>query len=486
MAQAHRRSLTGRAAVTVLLWIGFWLMAAAMVGLLAWIPIAQMEHQKGIDFAGGAAGAGAVVLLWTLRPRWWFKKRPIDGRDGLPREAYPALHRFVAEVADKCGAPPADEIQLCDLSTAYIRAEKRHFWSRRRHVVGIGLPLFAFLSRSELGAVLSHEFGHQRGGDLLLTPWVYRTRISLASVLDSLSDSTFFLDLPFRAYSGVFLKASASVSREQELNADEYSAVTYGRRAAFDALRKVRDLGTLWDVYFAADAVPLINRGARLPLLEGFRRFVAESDKRDELPKLIQAARDQRPSPWDSHPPLDQRLAELDPDRARSGATGEVQSFVEDACLDLLGDEAGAEEAWYSRAVTGKPKPLPWEQVASRALLPEMREALTNTPLDPGRAQLEELPKHLKNADAIWPGLRLQGMFLSPQAKRVQVQRRLGDWLALALHLRGFDPELKPGGTLTMRRGDQVVRPRQLVAQLVSGELTEARYLEQCAAWAKT
>jgi hypothetical protein len=180
---------------------------------------------------------------------------------------------------------------------------------------------------------------------------------------------------------------------------------------------------------------------------------------------------------------VDQRLLELDPDRARAGATQDVQLAVEDSCLDLLVDEETAEEAWYSRAVRGKPKPLPWEQVASRVLLPAMREGLDKTPLDPGDAQLEDLPKHLKNADAIWSQLQLQGMFLSPQAKRVQVQRRLGDWLALALHLRGFDPELRPGATLTMRKGAQVVLPRRLVAQVVSGEVTEAKYAELCAAW---
>jgi hypothetical protein len=134
--------------------------------------------------------------------------------------------------------------------------------------------------------------------------------------------------------------------------------------------------------------------------------------------------------------------------------------------------------------VRGKPKPTGWDEVAAGVLLPALAESFQKTVLDPQAARLEELPKHLQNADAIWGQLQPEGVsFLSPQAKRVRVQRRLADWLALALHAQGFTPELRPGGTLTLRKGDQVVRPRPLLTQLVAGELTEARYLELCALW---
>ena len=50
--------------------------------------------------------------------------------------------------------------------------------------LGAGLPLLAWLSRSELESVIAHEFGHHVSGDLALGPWVHRTRRTIGGALD--------------------------------------------------------------------------------------------------------------------------------------------------------------------------------------------------------------------------------------------------------------------------------------------------------------
>jgi Zn-dependent protease with chaperone function len=57
------------------------------------------------------------------------------------------------------------------------------FGSRR--IMGLGLPLLALLNISEFRAVLAHEFAHYYGGDTRLGPWVYKTRMAIIRVFQS-------------------------------------------------------------------------------------------------------------------------------------------------------------------------------------------------------------------------------------------------------------------------------------------------------------
>src|SRR5216684_3771859 len=109
----------------------------------------------------------------------------------------------------------------------------------------------------------------------------------------------------------MFLRVSAHISREQERAADRRAADAFGAGAMAGALLKTYRLAPLWDVYFEAEVVPLLQRGIRVPLLEGFRRFLAEPDRRYEVTRRIHEALHRAPSPWDSHPSLEQRMENM-------------------------------------------------------------------------------------------------------------------------------------------------------------------------------
>jgi len=470
-----------RIALTLLLWAGFWGLGLALAGALLSLPIAELVYEGSVSFPGVLAGLGGVTVLGALRPRGWFGKAKVAPRQPLRREQVPALAEFVDGVARRAGAVRPDRLVFADYATAYASTERRWGIPWRREV-GIGLPLFAVLGRDELAAVLTHEFGHHLGGDTALGPWVYRTRRSLGGALFTLDESSFFLDLPFRAYGEMFLRVSAHISREQERAADRRAADAFGAGAMAGALLKTYRLAPLWDVYFEAEVVPLLQRGIRVPLLDGFRRFLAEPERRTEVTRRIHEALHREPSPWDSHPSLEKRLEELGFGKAAPAALERLDPGG--GCLDLLGGEGAAEDAWYGVAVSGSPTPMSWDELGDKAILPALSGALTGARLpDPSTTPIASLPRMLSSGAALWDRARADAVdVFSPEAKRQRARRLLTDWLAASLGARGFQAQVRPGAHLRLRRGALTVEPADLVERLAAGTLAEVDYLAFCEA----
>lgn len=477
MEPVNPPGMARRAALTVVLWAGFWLLGLAVAGALLWVPIAEARYTGSAGLGGVLAALGAVTVLWALRPRGWFSRERNEAKP-LPRESFPQLFALLDQVATRAGTRAPSKVYLSAEATAFIGMERRWFGLKREPMVGLGLPLFAFLTREELASVLAHEYGHQTGGDLSLGPWVYRTRRSIALAVDSLEDSAFFLDVPFQLYGRFFLRMSGTVSRQQELAADALSASLCGAGPAAEALRKVHALGPLWGAYFGHELMPLFQQRVRVPMLEGFRRFVAEERRRRDVEEDLREVMERPPSPWDSHPPLKERLRGL----GRDGEAASPASYLPlTGCLELLGGEQAAEEAWFERALTGSLVALRWEELPEKVLLPEMQKQWAGSPIDPRGMTLRALPELLKEGESLWRRIRPPGIeLLSPEGQRQRVRQLLVGWLESALSHRGFTPEQRPGAYLRMTCDDVSVEPQAIVERLASGALTEEQYLEAC------
>jgi Zn-dependent protease with chaperone function len=471
-----RRSLAARAVLAGALWIGFWVLGATLVGALAAIVFVQAHYRGALDPGGVVALGIATALAWALRPRGLFARRR-ERPEPLSPEQHPELHALVGRLARRMGVAPPDELQLGPRLNASFGALREGL--RRRRILALGVPLFAALDEAELTAVVAHELGHERGGDVALGAWAHRTRAALARTLEGLEGSAFWLDLPFRAYGWLFLRVSAAVSRAQELAADAGAAEVAGRAAAWWALRKTAVHGDAWDAYFDLSVCPALERGLRVPLLEGFARFVAEPRRSAEVRKALAAAAAQRPSPGDTHPHVSERLRAVDPARRQDLRDPPLASSAH-----LLGGAAAAEDVWYSRFVHGRLAPAEWGEAAARGLLPDLGEALAGTPLELSRFTLPDVPGLVARAGALWPSLRRGLNVLSPAAQASAVRRAVSGALAMALAARGWVPELWPGAPLRLRRGGAVAVPDEVVAGLADGTLSAAAYEELCAAWA--
>jgi Zn-dependent protease with chaperone function len=207
-------SIATRAVLAVVLMVGFYLLALAIVFGLLYIPYAEVmyAHRIHLKLALGCV-LGALAILWSVLPR--LDKFEPPGPP-LTRDQHPRLFEEIEGTARATGqAMPAEVYLVSDLN-AWVsqRGGVMGFGSRR--VMGLGLPLLRVLTISQLRAVLAHEFGHYYGGDTKLGPWIYKTRSAIGRTLDSLRGHegwSSLLQLPFLWYGKMFLRITHAVSR---------------------------------------------------------------------------------------------------------------------------------------------------------------------------------------------------------------------------------------------------------------------------------
>jgi hypothetical protein len=459
------QSLASRAALMLVLWLGFWLLAAGLVVGLLTIPFAQLHFRNDIDLAGFIAACAGLTLAYSLRPRRAGPASDDVVPTPLRREEAPRLFAFIDGVAGKLGVTAPYEIHLVTTATAYIRAERSWTGRVRTLSIGIGMPLFAWLSEAELGAVIAHEFGHFVGGDTLLTPWVYRTRNSIGAAVHALDDSVFFLDQPFRRYGQYFLRLSSAVSRAQEYAADALSAQYFGAAAAGAALEKIHLLEPMWFAYFRHDLVPALDCGARMPVFEGYRRFCAASPRRREVQDAIDHADDRTASPYDTHPSLEERLAALG-----GGGSGRLPRPA--SCAELLGGEERIEAMWYQRIGARDWPALDWDAFGDAMLRARILERFAGSGMAPDKMPLAQLPAAAQSLDEWWARLKPDGpSFLSPEGQRKYVLNVLREWIIANLCQAGFALKARPGAALVLERDGETVDPAALLASACEGRL---------------
>ncbi|MCH8620846.1 M48 family metallopeptidase [Undibacterium sp. TS12] len=467
-------NLTQRAFLVVALWLGFWILALGLVAGLAWIPLAQINHRSTIEFSGIVAGIAALTLAYTLRPRRKEKKSG-ESVKPLSRDTAAPLYAMVERIGKELGVSATVNIHLIGGATAFISGNKNWLGRIKSLEVGLGLPLLGTLSEAELGSVIAHEYGHFVAGDLSLGPWVYRTRISIARTVTDLDDSMFFLDILFRWYGKWFLRLSAAVSREQEYAADATAAKKFGPVATRSALEKVHLISPLWSSYLDYELGPALNRGARMPIFEGFRRFCKPGIRRAEIQEAIHYAEAHESSEYDTHPSMEERVAAVVPG-ARPGMPPLAQ------CLHLLGGEQQTEDAWYSLFEVEQLTVSDWDNYAADVMQAINKKRFEGSWMDPKVLPLSELKNLALDPDSLWDRLRPEGVsFLSRLGKRQYVLEIMEAWISACLTQYGYRASLIPGQALVMTRADGSVQPATLLQTALLGHsnLDDLKRMEQ-------
>jgi len=434
-----------RATLTFALWLGFWVLSIGLVCGLIWIPFAQLHYRSSLQLTGMIAGLAAISLAYSLRPRKLFWRK-MQQSEPLTREQAPIMYTVVEKIAQRLNVEAEVHIHLISTATAYISC-KRNWKGKIISIdVGLGLPLFGTLTDIELCSVIAHEFGHFIGGDLALGPWVYRTRMSIAHTVAELDNSLFFLDHLFGYYGKFFLRLSSSVSRAQELAADDLAAKTFGIPSTRQALEKIHLIDPMWSAYIDHELGPAISRGARMPIFEGFRRFCKPSVKRAGVQLSIKRAETHYPSETDSHPSLEERVAALVP-----GAKPAFPPLAH--CWELLGGERAAEDAWYALFEPGQLAEFNWDEFGDKVLEPQIRDRFHESWMDPSHFALENLVQLADRPEDIWDKLKPEGIsLLSPQAKRNYVLEILEEWIVACLCYHGYKIFAHPGQALVLLR----------------------------------
>ncbi|GAA1406495.1 M48 family metallopeptidase [Oerskovia paurometabola] len=306
-------STTLRAALSVLMLVGFYVVALAMVvGLGAATVWAFSEHAgpgaAKLGFLTVVVAVGLVVALWKVARA---KPSPEPGVVLSPSDA-PELWSTVRELADVAQTRVPDEIRLVADVNAAVSEETRLLGlvGGKRHLY-IGVPLLQAMSVAQMRSILGHELGHYSQQHTRLGAVTYRGRSAIMATVQELSGNLvgWFL----KQYAKLYVLVSAAVSRRQELEADQISVRVAGRSTAQSALREVPLVDTAW-TFYERQYIGLGWENGYAPtsadVFGGFARILEARDA--ELASMREETPDEQHSRWDTHPAIGLRIAAME------------------------------------------------------------------------------------------------------------------------------------------------------------------------------
>lgn len=367
-------SFAGRILLALALMIGFYVLALGIALGLILIPVAEVVfanqiHPKLAIFC--VIGGG--MILWSVLPRWDRFQAPGPRLD--PKDQ-PELFKEIKAVADLTGQRVPAEVYAVPELNAWVADRGGILGLGSRRVMGLGVPLMQVLSTQEFRGVLAHEFGHYYSGDTKLGPWFYVTRSAITRTVIHLaqSGSTGLVKF-FQGYLMFFLKVTQKDSRRQEFTADALAARTIGPQAIAQALKTVHSNALAFDVYWQQEYVPVLQSGYRTPLCEGFRSFFESSKVRTAMDKaLATALTDSKTDPYDSHPPLKERLDAIATESGPRLPERDPPFIHVVRNLDNL--EVAMIEHLAKLIKEKVPASLPWSDVAEKVWVPQWKQML--------------------------------------------------------------------------------------------------------------
>ncbi|GGS89587.1 M48 family metallopeptidase [Streptomyces chromofuscus] len=409
---------TLRALRALLLLAGFYLLGILLLAALAGVDYLLYLHAP----SGLAAKLYLVsVLLAIPLVRGLFMLRTPKGEEiaGLPvTEAdEPALWRTVRELADHVGTRAPSRIVLTADVNAAVTEDARLLGllpgPRRLY---LGVPLLQGLTEAQLRAVLAHELGHYSNADTRLAALTVRGRAQILHTIGHFEEragktadrekarqekknakaaakgkkttevDTRHAGITYRAmarvyvaYAKLYFRATLAGARRQEYAADAAAARIAGRDATASALREIPVLDAAFGFYMrsyatlGAEAELLPPRGE---VFGGFGRMLTA--RQLELAGLRTDLPAEQVSPYDSHPPIAERVQRVEALPA-DGRTDEGKG----AALGLLSDPertlAALEDAVLAEDVRRFRRTGDWQELLDGSMGGQL--ATLNTPL---------------------------------------------------------------------------------------------------------
>ncbi|WP_328750151.1 M48 family metalloprotease [Streptomyces sp. NBC_00285] len=409
---------TLRALRALLLLAGFYLLGVLLLALLAGTDYLLLLHAP-------ASLAGKLVLISVLLAiplvRGLFMLRTPPGSDmaGLlvTETDEPELWRTVRELADEVGTTAPSRIVLTADVNAAVSEDARMLGllPGPRHLY-LGVPLLQGLSQAQLRAILAHELGHYSNSDTRLSALNRRGRAQVLRTIthfeqradrtaareqakqekknakaEAKGKKTKEIDtggagITYRAmaqvyigYAKLYFRAMLSVSRRQEYAADAAAARIAGRDATASALREIPVLVGAFDYYMNCYAT--LGTGQELlpprgEMFGGYGRML--SARRLELVEMRGELPTGPTSPYDSHPPIADRVRRIEelPDDGRADE-------ARGAALDLLTDPQRTltelEDAVLTEEVRRFRRTADWQELLDLVMAESFRAG--NTPL---------------------------------------------------------------------------------------------------------
>lgn len=368
-----RTSIRAVQALTLL--AGFYLIAlGALAGLAAMDVWLLTSTGSQFGFAVLKLVLLSVLVAIPLVRGVFLVRRPKDEAPPgvvVSEQQQPELWARVRSLAEQVGTRAPDEIVLIAAVNAAVSENPRLLGlipGHRRMLIGV--PLLIGLTEPQLDSVLAHELGHYSNKDTRLAGITVRGRESLLTVVGhARASGRGFTAALFSSYAKLYMRVSESVGRRQELAADLSSARIAGRDHAAGALRQLPALDAAYDFYL--DRYASVGwRAGLLPLPEefygGFRSLLSSSKRQEELDEMRNEPPVRKATPYDSHPPIRERVAALE----ALPADGRTVTGAERPAVAVLRDSAALFAAVAATALSpeaASKRPVPWDELAAGA-----------------------------------------------------------------------------------------------------------------------
>lgn len=478
---ANKFFLLVRAVATLALFVGFYTFSLLIVALLLYLPYLEMLHGKGrsgIFLIFSFIGAG--VILWSIFPR--FDKFDPPG-PAINLQKNPKLAAMIRSVARKLKEPIPKEIYFTGECNAFVaeRGGLMGFGSRR--VMGIGLPLMQLLNVNELNAILAHEFGHFSNRDTVLGSWVYTTYGLIFRTLDNLEQANSLLQYPFMLYAKLFLRVSHGISRHQEFVADKCAAEVFGREVAISALKKVHAAAGAFEAYWDTDVAPALIDGYLPKVTEGFSIFINSKgfDKNYRI-NLRASLREERISPYDTHPTLSERLLAIN-EISDSSAT--VEGVEGETAISLVSDILEIE--WKllvlvqgEEFVSGL-KEIDWDKMPEKITYPYWESLVNKNAEYLSQFKWRDVPEFGTKVAEFASKIKFEGPVPDfPEKDLWKVITIMGSTFSVWLHSSGWSLSHMPGSNFKLEKESKEIEPFAIVSDLMNGEISAEEWQEKC------
>ena len=490
-----RRSIGVLTALSLLMVVVSYAVMLGIAALCVYGPYLLIANDSGLHFQvvilllGGVGMAG--VLLWSIAPRP--EKSEAPGML-LTKEAQPQIFAELEEISSALGEPMPKEVYLIGDANAFVSDLGGTFGFGSRRILAIGLPLFYVLTLAEWRAVLAHEFAHYYSGDTSLGPLLYRAQKAMVRAFENLSSVRgfarfailqilyFFVFYVLKGTFLLFLRVINLASRRKEFRADELACLVAGTGAMSSSLKKIRGAGAAWPTYWKDELAPFLENGDLPAMGDGFVRFMADPKIAEQVKEFVdKAVTEGKTNPYDTHPPLNARLAAISKLKpVTSPEDSDLAAVVLNAPSDT---EQLFIESMNPNLPKGTMKQVSWDELAERVTIPAWTAYVAKYSRFLQGETCTTIPDILKKIPQIAAEIENpRGRLLSQHQRSQKAFQLLGMALGLALLRNGWKLNAQPANFF-FHRGDERLEIFADLMNLQEGKTTPEAWTSLCEQW---
>ena len=300
LAKTVKTKVNGLIGVYSLLILGTIILFLLVSGIVVALELAMFNsgtvYPRAIVLGVIVILVAGYCLVIVLKPFFKIFERPEARGKEVFRKDYPELFSLIDEVVKKADCLQPKHVRISNECNAYVYYPSLlgYVFTGRQNLT-IGLPLLYGLNKTELKAVLAHEFGHFTQKSVSMNRVANLSEFICASIARAQDEIDQEEDESIKKYAKGFARIAGKImtkqyhkvapynailSRAQEFDADHYSQMIAGTEGSVSALCKIEDISARW-AHFTGIIASYEKDSERAPenVLNAFTTYSSHVDR---------------------------------------------------------------------------------------------------------------------------------------------------------------------------------------------------------------